>query len=70
MMNNAYHQGRAAAFAHYKLGNAIKGYGANTASPQLSGQAATGAPPPSTATPPTPPAAPIAAGAAKASVLG
>ncbi len=68
MIRSAYDKGRADALARFKLANMIQG--AAGYNPMLGGQAATTAPPPSTATPPASPAAPMAAGAQKAQVLG
>lgn len=68
MIRSSYDKGRADALARFKLANMQQG--AAGYNPMLGGQAATGAPPPTTASAPKPPAAPMAAGAPKASVLG
>lgn len=68
MINNAYRQGAAAALARYKMSNMQAG--AAGYNPTLNGQSMGGAMSPPSMKPPAPPSPPMAAGAAKAKVLG
>jgi len=68
MIRTSYDAGAAAALRHFKLANMTQG--AAGYNPMLSGQAASGTTPPSTATPPAPAAPALAAGAPKAHALG
>lgn len=68
VLNDAYEKGKRDALARFKLANMMQG--AAGYNPMLSGQAAAGTTPPSTATPPAPAAPAMAAGAPKAKALG
>jgi hypothetical protein len=67
-MNNAFEAGKAAALARYKMSNMQAG--AAGYNPTLNGQSMGGAMSPPSMKPPAPPSPPMAAGAAKAKVLG
>jgi hypothetical protein len=67
-LNDAYAKGMRDALARFKLANMHQG--ATGYNPMLSGQAASGAPPPATAAAPAPAAPAVAAGAPKAKALG
>lgn len=68
MIRSSYDKGRADALRYFKLGNMTQG--AAGYNPMLSGQAASGTPPPATAAAPAPAAPAIAAGAPRAKALG
>ena len=68
MIRDAVKMGRAAAMARFKLSNMQAG--AAGYNPTLNGQSMGATMSPPSMKPPTPPAPPVAAGAAKAKVLG